>query len=195
MQQKLDLTRLPTNISNAQWGEDNGVTIAKMSGIVDFWKTKYDWRAEEARLNALPQFQTPIEVTNFGTLSIHFLHSKSSAPNAIPLLFIHGWPGNFAEIQKALPLLNDAGFDVVAPSLPGYGFSSYPDKAGFKIEQHAEVLHKVMTRLGYEHYVIQGGDWGSWIARCMAQHYPSAVKAIHLNMVCTSHPPIHAQST
>ncbi|KAI9747947.1 MAG: hypothetical protein M1835_001929 [Candelina submexicana] len=196
LQRKLELTRLPTNLTNSQWGEDNGVTIAKINELFDFWKTKYDWRAEESRLNTLPQFQTPVEVANFGTLDIHFLHSKSSSTkDVLPLLFIHGWPGNFTEIEKALPLLNEAGFDVVAPSLPGYGFSSYTEKPGFKKEQHAEVMHKVMTKLGYSSYVVQGGDWGSWITRCIAQLYPSHVKAIHLNMLEMPEPKFDQQPT
>lgn len=102
--------------------------------------------------------------------------------NAIPILFVHGWPGSFIEIEKALPELNAAGFHVVAPSLPGYGFSSYTDKAGFKHAQHAEVMHKVMTKLGYKQYVVQGGDWGAFIVRYMATMYPDNVKAMHTNM-------------
>jgi pimeloyl-ACP methyl ester carboxylesterase len=104
--------------------------------------------------------------------------------NAIPILFLHGWPGNWTESYKIIPKLNEAGFDVVAPSLPGFGFSSYTNKPGFKHEQHAEVMHKLMTqRLGYESYVVQGGDWGSFIARTIAIKYPEQVKACHLNMV------------
>ena len=154
-----------------------------MSETVDFWRKSYNWKAEEARLNEIPQFKTKVEVDGFGTLDMHFAHSKSPSPNAIPLLFLHGWPGNFSEIYKSIPELNQAGFHVVSPSLPGYGFSSYPDKAGFKHPQHAEATHKVMQNLGYSQYVVQGGDWGAFIVRWLATVYPDSVNAVHMNMV------------
>lgn len=156
-----------------------------ISDTVQFWRESYDWRTEEARLNEMPQFKTSIDVDGFGALDIHFVHSTSSVSSAIPLLFLHGWPGSFFEIRKALPELNKAGFHVVAPSLPGYGFSSYPDKAGFKHIHHAEVMQKLMLKLGYNHYVVQGGDWGAFIIRCLALMYPDNVEAVHTNMVST----------
>ena len=159
------------------------MTVKTIGETVEFWRTSYDWRKEEERLNEMPQFKTPIDVDGFGTLDIHFVHSTSPVEDAIPLLFLHGWPGSFYEIQKSLRELNKAGFHVVAPSLPGFGFSSYPDKAGFKHVQHAEVMHKVMAKLGYQHYVVQGGDWGAFIARCLAIMYPESVRAVHINMV------------
>ncbi|KAL9124195.1 MAG: hypothetical protein Q9217_006449 [Psora testacea] len=185
---KLELARLPHNPSNEQWGENNGVTVKLISETVDFWRNKYNWREEEAHINRLPQFKTPIDIDSFGTLDIHFVHSKSPEANAIPLLFLHGWPGSFLEVEKILPELNKAGFDVVAPSLPGYGFSSYTDKAGFKHEHHAKVVHRLMQRLGYQAYVVQGGDWGSYIARCTAILFPDEVKALHVNMVVMPKP-------
>ena len=154
-----------------------------VSETVDFWRRKYNWREEEARINELPQFTTRLDVEGFEALDIHFVHSKSSEDNAIPLLFVHGWPGSVLEVAKILPDLNKAGFDVVAPSLPGYGFSSYTDKPGFKVEQHAETMHKLMQRLGYQEYVVQGGDWGGFIVRCIAILYPDNAKAMHVNMV------------
>lgn len=134
-------------------------------------------------LNKLPQFKCPIEVEGFGTLDMHFVHSESSANAPIPLLFLHGWPGSFSEVRKALPILNEAGFHVVAPSLAGYGFSSCPQKAGFKLGQDAELMHNLMLKLGYHNYVVQGGDWGSHITRKMALRYPEAIKAAHVNLV------------
>lgn len=183
MQRKLDLVRLPTNIANETWSENNGVTLKLVSDTVDFWRKSYDWRHEEEALNRLPQYKCPIETKGFETLDIHFVHSISSAQNPTPLLFLHGWPGSFAEVQKVLPALVDAGFHVIAPSLPGYGFSECPEKAGFKHPQDAEIMHKLMLKLGYHHYVVQGGDWGSDVARAMALLYPAEIKAIHLNMV------------
>ena len=160
-----------------------------MAQTLSFWKKKYNWREEEAKINELPQYKTSIDVDGFGVLDVHFVHAKSSKENAIPLLFIHGWPGSFYEVSKILPKLLDAGFDVVAPSLPGYGFSSYTDKPGFKLEQHAETLHKLMQKLGYEKYVVQGGDWGHFIARNMAILYPQHIQAIHLNALFVDIPP------
>lgn len=183
LQRKLELARLPVNLTNEQWAEDNGVTIESVKGLVDFWRTSYDWREEEAKLNELPQYTCHVEVASFGNLEMHFVHQTSSVSDAIPLLFVHGWPGSFAEVTKMLPIFNDAGFHVVAPSLPGYGFSSCPDKAGFTNEQDAEAVHKIMLKLGYEHYVAQGGDWGSDIVRNLGRMLPQQVKAVHINHI------------
>ena len=184
LRRKLELARLPREeTSIEQWGEENGVSYKFISNTIAFWRQHYDWKKEESRLNNMPQFITPIEVEGFGTPDIHFMHSRSTAANATPLLFVHGWPGSFSEVQKMLPELNKAGFHVVAPSLAGYGFSSYTDRKGFKHPQHAEVLHKVMQRLGYDKYVAQGGNWGSLMVRSIALQYPEHVKAIHVNMV------------
>jgi len=165
-------------------GEQNGVTSEFMRNTINFWRLGYDWRRVEAELNKMPQFTAAVELDDFGILDIHFVHSYAYAEQqTIPILFLHGWPGSFVEVQKVLPLLNQGGIDVVAPSLPGYGFSSYPTKAGFKHRHHAEILHKLMLRLGYEQYAIQGGDWGSDIARTIAVMFPTHVKALHQNMV------------
>ena len=183
LQRKLELTRLPNNLANEQWAEDNGVTIPRVKEIVDFWRAGYDWRTEEAKLNELPQYTCRIELKNFGELEMHFVHQTSSKADAIPLLFIHGWPGSFAEVTKMLPILSKAGFHVVAPSLPGYGFSSCPDKAGFTNEHDAEAVHQIMLELGYQRYVAQGGDWGSDIVRNLGRMYPEHVKAVHINHI------------
>lgn len=124
-----------------------------------------------------------VEVGAFGSLEMHFLHSASQNPSAIPLLFVHGWPGSFIEVTKILPMLHQAGFHVVAPSLPGYGFSTCPERSGFDNNRDAEALHKIMLKLGYSHYVVQGGDWGSDIARNLGKMYPEAVKAVHINHI------------
>lgn len=148
---------------------------------------------------------TNIEADGFGPLDVHFVWSRAGGgkvqtghdsevgskggKSGIPLLFLHGWPGSFLEIMKGLPMLNEAGFDVVAPSLPGFGFSSYTSEKEFDIRCHAEVLNKLMLKLGYEKYVVQGGDWGSWITRTLGVMYPDRVKALHLNMVAYTSPP------
>lgn len=136
----------------------------------------------------MPQFMTSIDADDFGKLDLRFIHSRGTGSNPIPLLFLHGWPGSFAEVQKILPLLNDTSFDVVAPSLPGYGFSSYPATTGFKHKHIAEVINKLMLKLGYGEYVVQGGDWGSDIARMIAVMFPKHVKALHQNMLMMAKP-------
>ncbi|MCJ1266423.1 hypothetical protein MMC22_006308 [Lobaria immixta] len=188
LHRKLDLARIPTNLANEEWSENNGVTLKLLGDTIDFWRKSYDWRNEEALLNKLPQYKCPIDVEGFGTLHLHFVHSESSANLPIPLLFLHGWPGSFPEVQKVLPSLNEAGFHVVAPSHAGYGFSSCPEKAGFKLEQDAELMHKLMLKLGYHSYVVQGGDWGSHITRKMALRYPEAIKAAHVNLITMPKP-------
>ena len=171
------------NLTNASWNEDNGVTVQTIGDTLDYWRTKYDWRKEEALLNAMPQYHCEIDCGHFGTINVHFVHATASQGTSIPLLFLHGWPGSFAEVRKILPLLTKAGFDVVAPSLPGYGFSSYPEMAGFKHEHTAETMLRLMGVLGYQSFCVQGGDWGSDIARTMGIRYPESVKAVHLNFV------------
>ena len=188
LQRKLELTRLPSNLAGEQWAEQNNVTLQLMENTITYWHDIYSWRDEEARLNRMPQWITSIEVEDFGEIDVHFVHSLSSSPNAVPLLFLHGWPGSFQEITKALAKLNAAGFHVIAPSLPGFGFSSCPIKAGFKHKQDAEVMHKLMLRLHYSDYVVQGGDWGAMIAWTLALSYPGSAKALHVNLLSLPKP-------
>ena len=164
-----------------------------MEDTISYWQDHYSWRNEEKRLNRMPQYITSIEVDGFETINLHFVHSPSSSSNAIPLLFVHGWPGSFQEVSKALPKLNAAGFHVVAPSLPGFGWSSCPNTAGFKNRQIAEVLHKLMSRLHYGNYVVQGGDWGAMVAWSIAHGYPDSVKAIHVNLLSLPKPDFESE--
>ena len=159
------------------------MTVSKVRDVVDFWRADYRWREEEALLNELPQYTCDVEVKGFGVLDMHFIHKQSTVPSSIPLLFVHGWPGSFVEVAKLLPILDEAGFDVVAPSLPGYGFSSCPDKPGFTNEQDAEAVHQIMVELGYDQYVVQGGDWGSDVARNVGRLFSDHVKAVHINHI------------
>lgn len=161
---------------------------------VEHWRSRYSWREQEAKLNQMPQFKTTITLsaTNkagqaFDPVEVHFAHVKTTATDqkpAIPLLFLHGWPGHFAEVQKALTALTAAGFDVVSPSLMGYGWSSLPRQAGFNFFHHGDVFHRLMVRLGYDRYVVQGGDWGAIVSRALLMQYPEHAVALHLNMVC-----------
>ncbi|KZT09096.1 alpha/beta-hydrolase [Laetiporus sulphureus 93-53] len=192
LHKKLDLVRLPDELDGAGW--DYGAPLEDIRRLVARWKDGYDWRKAEEGINQIPQFTRNIIVDGFGTLNIHYAHQKSSTENAIPLLFIHGWPGHFLEVGKMLPLLTAASpdhpsFHVVALSLPGFGFSEAPKKKGFAGRQYAEVAHRLMVLLGYDEYVIQGGDWGSYIAKIMAHVYGKRhVKAWHTNFP-TAPPP------
>ncbi|KAG6900645.1 hypothetical protein C0993_006749 [Termitomyces sp. T159_Od127] len=195
LSRKLALITLPDEIDDANW--DYGVPLTDIKRLVDRWKNGFDWRKQETAFNAeLPQFTRGIDVEGYGTLNIHYVHKKSEVKGAIPLLFVHGWPGSFIEVRKLLPLLVEASpdhpsFHVVAISLPGYGFSSAPSKKGFEIAQYAEVAHKLMLALGYDEYVTQGGDWGYMVTRKIAELYgPKHSKAWHTNCPVSGPPTI-----
>ncbi|KAF7718997.1 Epoxide hydrolase-like protein [Penicillium ucsense] len=195
LKQRLQLAKFPSQLEWASAEQDSwefGVPSSEVQRIVKYWKDGYDWRKAEAHLNELPQYHTDIEVDGFGTLDIHFIHQTSSKEGAIPLLFSHGWPGSFIEVTKLLPQLGDSGdhpaFNIVAPSLPNFGFSSGVTRRGFGLKQYAETCHKLMLKLGYSRYVTQGGDWGYAITRAMGLLYPASCKASHINMVVTEPP-------
>jgi pimeloyl-ACP methyl ester carboxylesterase len=169
--------------------QSQGVKLAQIQGLVKYWGTGYDWRKAEAKLNALPQFVTKIE-----GLDIHFIHVRSKNPKALPLIITHGWPGSVFELLKIIdPLTNpeayggraEDAFDVVIPSMPGYGFSEKPKGAGWGPDRIANAWDQLMTRLGYTHYVSQGGDWGSVIADAMARQQHPGLAGIHVNMPAT----------
>lgn len=199
---KLSLTTFPADVDfSDSW--NYGTPLKDIKRLASYWQNGFDWRAAEARLNeALPQFTTSIPIDGFGDVQIHFVHQRSSSPNSIPLIFCHGWPGNFLEVLKILPLLTNPpppssssssppypSFHVVAPSLPNFGFSSLVTKPGFGPNQHAQVCHNLMLALGYDKYVTQGGDWGFGITRLMTKHYPTHVLAAHLNFMRVGGPP------
>ncbi|KAI0325055.1 alpha/beta-hydrolase [Cubamyces sp. BRFM 1775] len=163
LRKKLELATFPDELENAGW--EYGTPLEDVKRLTAHWKDAFDWRKAEKAINEIPQFTTDIEVDGFGSLNIHFVHQKSKVENAIPLLFVHGWPGHFLEVRKLLPILTSESpdhpsFHVVAPSLPGFGFSEAPSKPGFAGSQYAEVFNKLMLSLGYTEYVYQGGDWG-----------------------------------
>lgn len=188
LKQKLAMVDLPPEVEGVEpW--DRGVPLADAKRILEYWTTKYDWRKTEETLNDnMPQFETDIEVEGFGTYAIHFVHQESQVKTAIPLLFLHGWPGNFTEVQKILPLLTSGNgkdtpaFHVVAPSLIDYGFSDRSAKKGFSLTSHAQAYHKLMQKLGYEKYIVQGGDLGAMTIRVMVQHYQSSIGGHLLNL-------------
>ncbi|KAL3468336.1 Alpha/Beta hydrolase protein [Aspergillus heterothallicus] len=185
--QKLDAATFLNELGSAGW--DMGVPLSEIKRLTAYWRSGFNWREQEAKLNTqFRQFIVPVSVEGYDGLEVHYLHHISETPGAIPLLFIHGWPGSFIEATKIIPLLTSGdgdkpAFSVIAPSLPNFGFSSPVKNRGFGLNQYAEALHNLMTSLGYKDYVIQGGGWGSFIARTMAQKYPTHTKAIHLNFI------------
>ena len=193
------LVDLRRRLAAARWAprelvgdHSQGVQLATLEALVGYWSQDHDWRRGESRLNALPQFKTTID-----GLDIHFVHWKSRQPNALPLVMIHGWPGSFFEFTKIAPLLTDPAahggraedaFDVVAVSLPGFGFSDKPQTTGMAPEQMAALIAKLMARLGYTKYGVQGGDWGSNIGRLVALNDRGHVAGLHSNFCNTGAP-------
>jgi len=173
-------TRIPKPLSgiNFEYGI-NGDFVQK---IRDYWLNKYQWRQREKLLNQYPQFLTNIE-----GLDIHFLHIKPESTNkkTVPLILLHGWPGAIVEFYKMIPMLKNSkefSFELIIPSLPGYGFSQGSELPGLGYVEIGQIMHKLMVRLGHDKYYVQGGDWGSIIGTFMGVLYPKNVKAVHLNM-------------
>jgi pimeloyl-ACP methyl ester carboxylesterase len=196
-----EVAELRRRIAAARWPDretvadrSQGAQLAKIQELVAYWATGYDWRRCEAALNALPQFVTEID-----GLGIHFIHVRSAHPGALPLIMTHGWPGSVLELVKVIGPLTDptayggrAGdaFDLVLPSMPGYGFSGRPDGTGWGPDRIGRAWHELMARLGYDRYVSQGGDWGSVICDRMARQAPPGLAGIHVNMPATVPPEI-----
>ncbi|KAI0592902.1 microsomal epoxide hydrolase [Biscogniauxia sp. FL1348] len=192
LRDRLARSRLPNELDNSKW--ELGTPLTDVQRLTKYWATDFDWRRAEASLNEFPQFETDIAAEGFESLKIHFIHKRSSVPGAIPLIFVHGWPGCFYEGTKIIePLTNPPrdkdgkgdlpAFHVVVPSLPNFGFSEGTSKRGFSVDQHAEILNQLMLRLGYDEYVAQGGDWGFFVIRAMGRRYsPRHLKAQHLNL-------------
>ena len=167
-----------------------GVQLATLQALARYWATDYDWRACEARLNALPQFTTEIDGT-----SIHFIHVTSRHENALPLIMTHGWPGSVVELLESAGPLTDPpahggraedAFDLVLPSLPGYGFSAAPAEVGWDPGRVAQAWAELMRRLGYTRYVAQGGDVGASVTDAMGRQAPEGLAGIHMNLLVTA---------
>jgi epoxide hydrolase len=184
LRDRLARTRWPERETVEDWSQ--GMPLAYAQELCDYWRTGYDWRRIEAKLNAIPQFRTEID-----GLSIHFLHVRSPHHAALPLVLTHGWPGSVVEFMKVIgPLVDPAAhggdpadaFDVVCPSLPGYGFSDKPNQRGWGTRRIAAAWAQLMARLGYCRYGAHGGDWGSPITMHLALHDPDHIAGIHLTM-------------
>lgn len=187
LRQRVLATRWPEKETVSD--QSQGVQLAKLQDLVQYWGTSYDWRKVEAELNALPMF-----VTNIDGIDIQFIHVRSRHPRAMPLLITHGWPGSILELTKSIAPLTDPtahggqaedAFDVIIPSMPGYGFSGKPQETGWNPDRIARAWDVLVKRLGYKHYVSQGGDWGSVIADAMGRQAPSGLLGIHVNMPAT----------
>jgi pimeloyl-ACP methyl ester carboxylesterase len=197
------LADLKRRIAETRWPDketvpdrSQGNQLATMQEIVKYWGNGYDWRKVEVRLNALPQFVTTID-----GVDIHFIHVRSKNPNALPVIITHGWPGSIIEQLKVIGPLTDPAayggnasdsFDVVIPSMPGFGFSGHPTGTGWGPDHIARAWAELMRRLGYTRYVAQGGDWGSPISEAMALQAPAGLLGIHINLPATVPPEIAA---
>ncbi|HEY7591593.1 MAG TPA: epoxide hydrolase [Actinophytocola sp.] len=184
LRERLARTRWPEPEPVADWSQ--GVPLGYLRELCDYWRTGYDWRRTEARLNGLPQFRTEID-----GLRIHFLHVRSPHEGALPLVLTHGWPGSIIEFEQAIGPLTEPddpadAFHVVCPSLPGYGFSDKPAAPGWTVQRIARAWAELMARLGYDRYGAQGGDWGTSVTTSLAQQDAAHLAGIHLN------PPIAA---
>ena len=198
-----DLADLKRRIAATRWPDretvadaSQGVQLARLQELVRYWATGYDWRKAEAKLNAFPQF-----MTNIDGIDIHFIHVRSRRKSALPLLITHGWPGSVIELLKVIGPLTDPtahggsaedAFDVVIPSIPGFGFSGKPTSPGWDPEHIARAWAELMKRLGYTRWVAQGGDWGSPITSSMARQGAAGLLGIHLNLPAAIPPEVAA---
>ena len=190
LQLRLSLTRLPDQLNNISW--EYGTDLNYMRELIGYWQDGFDWREQERQLNQFDQFKTVVD-----DLNMHFIHQRSSNPDAIPLMVVHGWPGSVSEFSKIIGPLTDPlayggdisdSFHVIAPSLPGFGFSGIPDETGYSPERIALLLAELMEKIGYERYAIAGGDWGAIINRHLANHYPDRLIGLHSNMMLAGPP-------
>jgi len=190
--QRLSRTRLPDEPPLEPWS--TGTSVAYLKGLLDYWHDGFDWRAQEARLNALRQFTVPL-----AGIDLHFIHEEGRGPDPMPLLLLHGWPGSVIEFHKLLPMLTDPArfggdpadaFTVVAPSLPGYAMSFKPGQRRFGLEEIAEAGDALMRDvLGPERYGAQGGDWGGFIATRLGYAFADHIIGIHLNLLAVRRDP------
>ena len=177
---RIDLTRWPEKETVEDWSQ--GTPLAALQDLVAYWRAGYDWRRCEARLNALGQFMTEID-----GLPIHFIHVRSPHAGAMPLIMTHGWPGSVIEFMSVIEALTNPddpaqAFDLVLPSLPGFGFSGKPATTGWGVEKIGRAWGELMTRLGYTRWVAQGGDWGSAVTTAIGVQKVAGCAGIHLNM-------------
>jgi microsomal epoxide hydrolase len=190
LRSRLERTRFPNEIAGVGW--EQGTELAYQRELLDYWRTTYDWRAHEARLNGWPHHTTAVDGQR-----IHFIHARSPEPGALPLILTHGWPGSIVEFLDVLGPLTDPAahggdpsdaFHVVAPSLPGYGYSGPTSEPGWNPRRIAAAWAQIMGALGYDRYGAQGGDWGSIVSANLADVDRDHVAGLHLNFVAVPRP-------
>ena len=195
LQNRLANTRLPDQIPQTSW--EYGAELGYVEELLAYWADEFDWRAQEARINQFDQYTTEID-----GVDLHFIHQRSPDPDAMPLLIVHGWPGSISEFLAIIPPLTEPqahggdsedAFHVIAPSLPGFGFSGIPEGRGYSPERIALMFATLMERIGYQRYAIAGGDWGAIINRHLANHHPDRLIALHSNMIIAAPPEDEAQ--
>ena len=190
LRRRLRNTRWPEAEIVDDWSQ--GIPLSYLQEVCEYWAEDYDWRSREAALNRFDQFITEID-----GVDIHFIHQRSSNPDALPLLLTHGWPGSIVEFQQVIEPLTEPqrhggdpadAFHVIAPSLPGFGFSGKPTMTGWGVEQIADVWAALMGRLGYERFLAQGGDWGSAVTAALGRRHPERCDAIHVTLAMGARP-------
>jgi len=182
---RLTLTRWPDELSGSAW--NYGADLSYMKELTEYWQHNFDWRKVEREINAYPNF-----VADIDGHQIHFMYIKGKGKRSLPLIITHGWPGSFLEMMKLIPLLTenaDFSFDLVIPSIPGFGFSGKPTEPGCNSAIVADLWHQLMTTLGYDRYGAQGGDIGSGVSTWLALKYPSNLIGLHLNYISGSYKP------
>jgi pimeloyl-ACP methyl ester carboxylesterase len=183
LDRRLQATRWPGEIEGADW--DYGTNLEYVQDLVNYWRSRFDWKAQERRINAFHHYKTVVD-----GLGIHFIHEKGQGPRPMPLIVTHGWPGSFFEMYKLIPRLTDPGshggdpadaFDVVVPSMPGYGLSDHPTQRGLHVFKIANLWAKLMTEgLGYRRFGAQGGDWGASVTAYLGFAHPDRLTGIHV---------------
>ena len=202
LHRRLRHTRWPDAIPGMDW--EDGTDLGFLRRLTEYWRTDFDWRRQEARLNSLPQF-----VADLDGVGVHFIHQRGTGPCPYPLVITHGWPGTGFDMEQLIPLLTHPGshgadpadaFDVVVPSLPGYGFSGRPTRPGFGPERVAGLWARLMQGLGYERFGAQASDWGAAVSMWLASRFPDQVSGLHVTFIPGSyrpplgdgHPPLSA---
>jgi pimeloyl-ACP methyl ester carboxylesterase len=186
LRRRLAATRWPDEIPGAPW--ERGVDLGYLRELCAYWREKFDWKAQIGKLAAWDHFRY-ISGDTSSDARVHFLHARGKGARRTPLILTHGWPGSFLEMLKIVPLLTDAGFDVVAPSLPGFGFSDRPTKQGMNTFRIAELWAGLMDELGYPRFMAQGGDFGASVSTILGLRYADRVAGIHLNYIPGSYRP------
>ena len=186
LKSKLRLTRWPDEIEGSGW--TYGTSLSYMKELTDYWITYFDWRKTESEINKYGNFIAQID-----GYKIHFLHIKGKGERSFPIIVTHGWPSSFLEMLKLIPLLTENSnfsFDLVIPSIPGYGFSQKITQPGCNVSFIADLWHKLMTELGYDKYGVQGGDFGAGVSTALSMKYPEHVTGMHLNYIPGNYVPV-----